>query len=139
MAVIGEKGLEEGVQIGGAHIDSPRLDLKPLPLYEDSELAYFKTHYYGGIRKYQWVAVPLELHGVAALKNGETVEVRIGCGKDEPRLVIERSAAASGCRTEQEATGRGNPGGNAEYSGGQSAASGRRKGCSEAQCSGAAA
>ena len=89
LAVIGEKGLEEGVQIGGAHIDSPRLDLKPLPLYEDSELAYFKTHYYGGIRKYQWVAVPLELHGVAALKNGETVEVRIGCGKDEPRLVIE--------------------------------------------------
>ena len=89
LAVIGEKGLEEGAQIGGAHIDSPRLDLKPLPLYEDSELAYFKTHYYGGIRKYQWVAVPLELHGVAALKNGETVEVRIGCGKDEPRLVIE--------------------------------------------------
>lgn len=89
LAVIGSESLESGVQIGGAHIDSPRLDLKPTPLYEDSELAYLKTHYYGGIRKYQWVAIPLELHGVVALKSGETVEVRIGCDKDDPRLVIE--------------------------------------------------
>ena len=89
LAVIGQSGLERGVQIGGAHIDSPRLDLKPNPLYEDSELAYFKTHYYGGIRKYQWVAVPLEIHGVVALKSGETLEIRIGCEEDEPRLVIE--------------------------------------------------
>lgn len=89
LAVIGSEGLENGVQIGGAHIDSPRLDLKPTPLYEDSELAYLKTHYYGGIRKYQWVAIPLELHGVVALKSGENVEVRIGCGEDEPKLVIE--------------------------------------------------
>lgn len=89
LAVIGSEGLDKGVQIGGAHIDSPRLDLKPSPLYEDSELAYLKTHYYGGIRKYQWVAVPLELHGVVALKSGETVEVRIGCDDGDPRLVIE--------------------------------------------------
>ena len=89
LAVIGSESLEKGVQIAGAHIDSPRLDLKPTPLYEDSELAYLKTHYYGGIRKYQWVAVPLELHGVVALKSGETVEVRIGCDPEDPRLVIE--------------------------------------------------
>ena len=63
LAHIGEKPLSEGAQIAAAHIDAPRLDLKPNPLYEDAELAFFKTHYYGGIRKYQWVALPLELHG----------------------------------------------------------------------------
>ena len=89
LAVIGSEGLAQGVQIGGAHIDAPRLDLKPSPLYEDSELAYLKTHYYGGIRKYQWVAVPLELHGVVALKSGEVVEVCIGRDAGDPRLVIE--------------------------------------------------
>lgn len=89
LAVIGSEGLEQGVQIGGAHIDAPRLDLKPSPLYEDSELAYLKTHYYGGIRKYQWVAVPLELHGVVVLKSGEVVEVCIGKDASDPRLVIE--------------------------------------------------
>ena len=89
LAVIGSEGLNEGVQIGGAHIDSPRLDLKPMPLYEDSELAYLKTHYYGGLRKYQWVTVPLELHGVVALKDGSTVEVTIGKDAGDPRLVIE--------------------------------------------------
>ena len=89
LAVIGQESLNSGVQIGGAHIDSPRLDLKPMPLYEDSELGYLKTHYYGGLRKYQWVAVPLELHGVVALKNGGVVSLRIGCEEGEPRLVIE--------------------------------------------------
>ncbi len=89
LAVIGRQGLDAGIQIGGAHIDSPRLDLKPMPLYEDSELAYLKTHYYGGIRKYQWVAVPLELHGVVALKGGEIVEVCIGGSVDDPQFVIE--------------------------------------------------
>ena len=73
LAVIGTKSLSEGVQIAAAHVDSPRLDLKPTPLYEDSELAYLKTHYYGGVRKYQWVAVPLEIHGVVALKDGSTI------------------------------------------------------------------
>ena len=66
-AVIGKESMAKGVQIAAAHIDSPRLDLKPNPLYEDAEMAYFKTHYYGGIRKYQWVTIPLELHGVVAL------------------------------------------------------------------------
>ena len=88
LAHIGTKSLAEGVQIAAAHIDSPRLDLKPNPLYEDSELAYFKTHYYGGIRKYQWVTIPLELHGVAALTNGTSVTVNIGADSGDPRLVI---------------------------------------------------
>ena len=87
LAVIGQKSLAEGAQIAAAHIDSPRLDLKPAPLYEDSEMAYLRTHYYGGIRKYQWVTIPLELHGVVALKDGSTVQVTIGEG-DEPKLVI---------------------------------------------------
>ena len=88
LAHIGEKSLAEGAQIAAAHIDSPRLDLKPNPLYEDGELAYFKTHYYGGIRKYQWVTIPLELHGVVALRDGTTVQVNIGADADDPRLVI---------------------------------------------------
>ncbi|MCI8398072.1 MAG: aminopeptidase [Oscillibacter sp.] len=88
LAHIGRKPLSEGVQLAAAHIDSPRLDLKPNPLYEDSELAYFKTHYYGGIRKYQWLTIPLALHGVVALKSGENVTVRIGEEEGEPRLVI---------------------------------------------------
>ena len=87
LAVIGRKGLAEGVQIAAAHIDSPRLDLKPNPLYEDSELAYLKTHYYGGIRKYQWVSIPLELHGVVSLKSGKNITVAIGQG-NEPKLVV---------------------------------------------------
>ncbi len=87
LAVIGEKSLSEGTQIAAAHIDSPRLDLKPSPLYEDSELAYLKTRYYGGVKKYQWVAVPLELRGVVALRDGTVVDVAVGDG-DEPKLVI---------------------------------------------------
>lgn len=88
LAVIGTEGLENGVNIAAAHVDAPRLDLKQLPLYEDSELCYFKTHYYGGIKKYQWTAIPLELHGVVALKNGDTVEIVIGRDKDDPIFVI---------------------------------------------------
>ena len=88
LAYLGNKTLEEGAQITAAHIDSPRLDLKPNPLYEDSELAYFKTHYYGGIRKYQWPTIPLELHGVVALKDGTSVAVNIGGDDGDPRLVI---------------------------------------------------
>ena len=87
LAVIGRKSLAEGARITAAHIDSPRLDLKPNPLYEDSELAYLKTHYYGGIRKYQWVTIPLELHGVVALKDGSVITVALGEG-DEPKLVV---------------------------------------------------
>ena len=87
LAHIGTRPIAEGAQITAAHIDSPRLDLKPNPLYEDSELAYFKTHYYGGIRKYQWVTIPLQLRGVVVKKDGSTVEVCIGEG-EEPKLVI---------------------------------------------------
>lgn len=81
---IGEKPLECGMNILGAHIDSPRLDLKQNPLYEETGLALFDTHYYGGIKKYQWVATPLALHGVVALKNGELVDFVIGEKEDEP-------------------------------------------------------
>ena len=87
LAVMGRESMAEGAQIAAAHIDSPRLDLKPNPLYEDSELAYFKTHYYGGIRKYQWVTIPLQLQGVVVKKDGTAVEVCIG-EKGEPQLVI---------------------------------------------------
>jgi len=88
LAHIGQKSLAEGTQIAAAHMDSPRLDLKPTPLYEDTELAYFKTHYYGGIRKYQWVTIPLELHGVVAMKDGSVVTVNIGADPKDPKLVI---------------------------------------------------
>ncbi len=88
LACIGEKSLAEGAQIAAAHIDSPRLDLKPNPLYEDTELAYFKTHYYGGIRKYQWLTIPLELRGVVALRDGSRAEVDIGGEEGDPKLVI---------------------------------------------------
>ncbi len=89
LAHIGEKPLAEGVQIAAAHIDAPAAGPEAqYPLYEDGELAYFKTHYYGGIRKYQWVTIPLELHGVVALRDGASVQVNIGGGADDPRLVI---------------------------------------------------
>ncbi len=87
LAVIGRKSLSEGVQIAAAHIDSPRLDLKPSPLYEEGEMAYLKTHYYGGIRKYQWVTVPLALHGVVATADGRVIPVTIGEDRG-PRLVV---------------------------------------------------
>lgn len=88
LAVIGKKPLSEGAVIAGAHIDSPRIDLKQVTLYEQDEMAYFKTHYYGGIKKYQWVTIPLELHGAVALKSGEVINVVIGREKDEPKFVI---------------------------------------------------
>lgn len=88
LAVIGKKGIEEGVKIAAAHIDSPRLDLKPNPLYESDEIALFKTHYYGGIKKYQWVAIPLALHGVIVKKDGTKVTVKIGEEECEPKFVI---------------------------------------------------
>ncbi|MGN1168891.1 MAG: aminopeptidase, partial [Acutalibacteraceae bacterium] len=88
LAVIGKKSVGEGVRIAAAHIDSPRLDLKPNPLYEDSEIALFKTHYYGGIKKYQWATIPLALHGVVIKKDGECVDITIGEKPDEPQFVI---------------------------------------------------
>ena len=88
LAVIGTEPLSGGVNICGAHIDSPRLDLKPNPLYEDNEIAYLKTHYYGGIKKYQWVCIPLAIHGIVCLKDGSTVTVTIGEEDSDPVLVI---------------------------------------------------
>ena len=84
----GKKPLEEGLNILGAHIDSPRIDIKQNPLYEESELAYFDTHYYGGIKKYQWVTIPLAIHGVIVKKNGEKEEVCIGEKEDDPVFCI---------------------------------------------------
>jgi len=88
LAVIGEQPVEQGVNITAAHIDSPRLDLKPNPLYEDTDLALFKTHYYGGIKKYQWTAIPLSLHGVVLKADGSSVNVSLGENADEPKFVI---------------------------------------------------
>ena len=88
LAIIGERPLAEGANIAVAHVDSPRLDLKPLPLFEDSELAYLKTHYYGGVRKHQWVTIPLSLHGVVVTRTGEVVEVAIGDKPNDPCFTI---------------------------------------------------
>lgn len=88
LAVIGEKGVKEGARIAAAHIDSPRIDLKPIPLYEKTELAMFKTHYYGGIKKYQWVAMPLAMHGVIVKKDGTVIEVCVGEDAGDPQFCI---------------------------------------------------
>ena len=88
LAVIGKKSLAEGSVIAGAHVDAPRLDLKQVTMYESDEMCFFKTHYYGGIKKYQWVTIPLELHGVVALKSGEVVDVVIGREPGDPKFVI---------------------------------------------------
>ncbi|MBR7149954.1 MAG: aminopeptidase [Oscillospiraceae bacterium] len=88
LAVIGSKSLEEGFAIVASHVDSPRLDLRPRPLFEKNEMAFFRTHYYGWVRKYQWVALPLMLTGVVFLRDGSKVTVTIGEGNEEPKLVI---------------------------------------------------
>ncbi len=88
LAVIGKKPLSEGTRITAAHIDNPRLDLKPNPLYEDAELAFFKTHYYGGIKKYQWTTVPMAIHGVVVKKDGSVVEICIGEKDDDPVFIV---------------------------------------------------
>ena len=88
LAIIGSESLAEGANICAAHVDSPRMDLKPNPMYEDSEIAYFKTHYYGGIKKYQWVTVPLALHGVVCRKDGSAVTVTVGEDENDPILMV---------------------------------------------------
>ncbi len=88
LAVVGSESLAKGANICAAHVDSPRMDLKPNPLYEDSEIAYFKTHYYGGIKKYQWPTVPLALHGVVCRKDGTSVTVTIGEDDNDPILMV---------------------------------------------------
>ena len=84
----GKKPLDQGLRINGAHIDSPRLDLKPNPLYEKEDIAFFKTHYYGGIRKYQWGTVPLSMHGVVVKADGEVVEISIGENEGDPQFCV---------------------------------------------------
>ena len=88
LAVIGKNGTHNGVRLGIAHIDSPRLDLKPVPMYEANNLAMFKTHYYGGIKKYQWPTIPLALHGVIALKDGTSVTVSLGDNDSDPCFCV---------------------------------------------------
>ena len=88
LAVVGNKPLSEGANICAAHVDSPRMDVKPNPLYETDEIAYLKTHYYGGIKKYQWVTVPLALHGVVYRKDGTVVTVNIGEDDNDPILYV---------------------------------------------------
>lgn len=88
LCVKGKKPINEGVHISAAHIDSPRVDLKQCPVYEDSSIAYFKTHYYGGIKKYQWAAIPLSLHGRICKNDGTYVDVRIGEDKGDPKFCI---------------------------------------------------
>lgn len=85
---IGTKDIEEGMNILGAHIDSPRLDIKQNPLYEDTDFVYLDTHYYGGVKKYQWVALPLAIHGVIVKKNGDTVNVSIGDNEEDPVFCV---------------------------------------------------
>ena len=88
LAVIGKKPVADGINILGAHIDSPRLDLKPNPVYEDAEAAYFKTHYYGGIKKYQWTTIPLAIHGVIFTKDGAKHKITIGEKDEDPIFYI---------------------------------------------------
>lgn len=87
-SVIGEKNLEEGMRIVAAHSDSPRIDLKQNPVYEDTDLAMLKTHYYGGIKKYQWVNIPLSMHGIVVKTNGEKIEINIGEKDEDPIFTI---------------------------------------------------
>ncbi len=110
LAVIGTASLNDGVNIGAAHIDSPRLDLKQNPLYEDAELAFLKTHYYGGIRKYQWVTIPLELRGIIALKDGSSVKVAIGSGAGDPLFTIDDLLPHLGAEQSKKPLGEAIPG-----------------------------
>ena len=86
--VLGTEPMKQGMRILGAHIDSPRLDLKQIPLYEDTEMVYLDTHYYGGVKKYQWVTIPLAIHGVIVKKDGTCVEINIGENEDDPVFFV---------------------------------------------------
>ncbi len=88
LAVMGEEPMSAGAVVTAAHVDSPRLDLKQLPLFEDSEMAFFKTHYYGGIKKYQWTAIPLEIHGTVVTRSGESIDVVIGRDRSDPQFTV---------------------------------------------------
>ncbi len=88
MSIIGKESILKGINMIGTHIDSPRLDLKPIPLYEEMELAYLKTHYYGGVRKYQWLSIPLAIHGSVIKKDGSEVKICIGEADEDPVFII---------------------------------------------------
>jgi aspartyl aminopeptidase len=88
LAVIGKNGCKNGVRISAAHIDSPRLDLKPHPLYEKNDISFFKSHYYGGLKKYQWTAIPLSMHGIAVRKDGVSVTICIGEDEGDPQFCV---------------------------------------------------
>ena len=88
LAVIGKKPLSEGTRISAAHIDNPRLDLKPNPLYEEDQMAFFQTHYYGGVKKYQWTTVPMAIHGVVVKRDGTVVEICVGEKDDDPVFIV---------------------------------------------------
>jgi aspartyl aminopeptidase len=88
LAVVGKAPLSDGANFAAAHIDSPRIDIKQVPLYEDGDLAFFKTHYYGGIKKYHWVAQPLALHGTVIKKDGQAIDIVIGEDESDPALMI---------------------------------------------------
>ena len=109
LAIIGRKPLSEGANIGAAHIDSPRLDLKQNPLYEAEELAFLKTHYYGGLRKYQWVTIPLELRGVVAMKDGSVVNVAVGSHPGDPLFTIDDLLPHLGVEQSKKALGEAIP------------------------------
>lgn len=104
--VVGSDSLDEGVSIAAAHVDSPRIDLKQHPLYEDSGMAFFKTHYYGGIKKYQWTTIPLALHGVVAKKDGTVVKVCIGEDSNDPVFCITDLLPHLGADQSQKPLGR---------------------------------
>ena len=109
LAIIGSTPLDQGISMTASHIDSPRLDLKPTPLYEDSELAFFKTHYYGGIKKYQWVTIPLELQGVVAMKDGSVVNVAVGSHPGDPLFTIDDLLPHLGTEQSKKALGEAIP------------------------------
>jgi aspartyl aminopeptidase len=88
LITIGKEGISQGIKIIGSHIDDTRMDLKPLPIFEDTELGFLKTHYYGGVRKYQWVTIPLALHGIIYKSDGTEIEVTIGENDTDPVFVI---------------------------------------------------
>ena len=107
---VGTESIENGIRVSAAHIDSPRLDLKQCPLYEESGMAFFKTHYYGGIRKYQWVTIPLALHGVVIKADGTAVEIRIGEDETDPVFYINDLLPHLGHETDKKPLGEAIPG-----------------------------
>ena len=116
LAVIGSQSLAEGVRLTAAHLDAPRVDIRTVPLYEDNGMAFFKTHYYGGIKKYQWTAIPLELRGVVCVcENGQACTGARGRQADRPEIRYHRPAAAPCYRADDPQGDRGDQGRGPEH------------------------